>query len=139
MVKSNKVLYEKVNSIKKSDSEDKIRMELFSIFTHLVLSKSIFPRNSDLKDFVDSIDKEFKAYRPYLYNSRTTLLARILKDINNKEKINLYHLSLDLKKFVSEVIVEDQMSQTSNKNTNISTNEKNNYTDSLFRRFKRGD
>lgn len=139
-VKLNKIIHEKINTIKKSDSEEKIRVELFSIVTYIVLSKEIFPRNSNIKEFIEKVDDDFKNYKSYLYDSRTILLARILKDMSLKEKKFLYHFSLDIKKLLQEISVSQEISLTGSIERGKEAKKDNgNYTDSLFDRFKRGE
>lgn len=136
-IRSNQVILNKVMDIRKSDSEEKIRLELYSVVSYMILSTDIFPNNIDIKNFLENKDKVFKEFKPYLYLSRTILLGRVIKTINVQEKRFLYNFSLDLKEKLL-----NELESTENKSDKIKiTKEKNpnnpNYTDSLFNRFKR--
>ena len=71
---------------KRSDNE-KIRSSLYSVFVSILLSKEIFTKNDDIKEFLNAIDINFK---DYVYKSRTLILARVLRNIEKSEAEDLY-------------------------------------------------
>ncbi|QUW21362.1 hypothetical protein JSQ81_16365 [Sporosarcina sp. Marseille-Q4063] len=135
--KANQIITDKINMIRKSDSEDKIRVELYSIITFMILSTEIFPKNIDIKRFLIDKDDIFKEFRPYLYASRTILLARILRVISSKEKRFLYNFSLDLKSKLDEFSESENSGKLIVGKSSERSRKSKNYTDSLFERFKR--
>ena len=135
-LKTYRIILEKINNIKKSDSEDRIRTDLYSIVAFVILSEDIFSKNADIRDFLNDKDV-FKEFRPYLYFNRNLLLGRMLRVISEQDKRFLYHFSLDLKSILnkdlkSEGKYEIEFNQEIKKGSN-----EINYIDSLFDRFKR--
>lgn len=133
-------LKERVSTIKKADSEDKIRHEMYSIITSLILSKEVFNKNKKIKEFLVECHPVFKTYGDYLFDNRTLLLGKILREIKEQDKKFLYHFALDIKeeliKYIDKENTEDIVSneyQISEKNKKGNKN----YTDALFQRFKR--
>ncbi|RST58590.1 hypothetical protein D5F11_016275 [Siminovitchia terrae] len=60
-------------------NNEELYIELIGLNTLLLLSKELFARNNDIKDYIESIFKlEFKNY---LYMSRTLLVARVNRHI----------------------------------------------------------
>ncbi|WP_313757088.1 hypothetical protein [Tissierella sp.] len=61
------------------------RLLFMGIIYELILRKDIFPRNDDLKGFINNIFvKKFNnktPFKEYLYNSRTLLASRLQKNI----------------------------------------------------------
>lgn len=140
-----KYIYEKVSKIKKADSEDKIKLELYGVVSSFLLSEEIFKRNSEIKDFLENSSDKFKEIKPYVYLSKTLIIGRISREIEKESKLFNYNFALDIKAYIenwiketddSDVIEEpNRMSDTLKKNDI----KKKNYTDSLFERFKRGE
>ncbi|QDQ01176.1 hypothetical protein FOH38_12330 [Lysinibacillus fusiformis] len=135
-------LKERVSTIKKADSEEKIRFEMYSIVTSLILSKEVFNRNINIKEFLDECHPIFKTYGDYLFDNRTLLLGKILREMKEQDKKFLYHFALDIKEELIRCIDKENNEDTPSNVNQISVkNNKgknnNNYTDALFQRFKR--
>lgn len=63
--------------------------------TEMIFNKELFPRNKDLHEYINLYEAllGIDPYKDYLYKSRTTLAARVVKDLffnigekNNNEK-----------------------------------------------------
>lgn len=72
-----------ITTNKLSTSQSKLLF--MGMIYEIILRKDLFPKNSDLKSFVDKIFKKYfvgkEPLRDYLYLSRTILGARIQKEI----------------------------------------------------------
>lgn len=63
---------------------------LYGGFIPALLSKTLFPKNSDVKNFLENNDILFK---DYVYSSRTQVvarIARIIEKMSNEEKKKLF-------------------------------------------------
>lgn len=92
----------------KNELKNKIvsKYKLIGISSEVILSFEIFKKNTDLEEFIQDIFS-FE-FRPYVFKSRTLLVSRVIRIIENgsstdvsKYKSNLYRflegLSLDAK------------------------------------------
>lgn len=139
-----KHIYEKVSKIRKADSEDKIKIELYGVVSSLLLSE-IFNRNNEIKDFLENSNDKFKEIKPYVYLSKTLIIGRISREIEKESKLFNYNFALDIKAYIENWIKEtddgDVIEEPNRKSDNLKKDDikKKNYTDSLFDRFKRGE
>lgn len=74
----------KVNLLDNRLSIYSLKLNLYSILPSYILSKKFFEHNIDLKLFTDAIFLK-NPFKDYLYDSRTLLLARIIRAINETE------------------------------------------------------
>lgn len=148
-------LHTRISNIKKADSDEKIRFELYSIVTAFLLSTEIFSRNSQIKDFLTTSNQVFKNIKPYAYDNRTVLLGQVLRIIKEETKGSNYNFALDIKNYLEEILstisLNDNFSKSKSETDNLRVKEidgknkqnaekkRKNYTDSLFDRFKRGE
>lgn len=139
-----KIIYEKVSKIRKADSEDKIKLELYGVLSSFFLSE-IFDRNSEIKDFLENSNDKFKEIKPYVYLSKTLIIGRISREIEKESKLFNYNFALDIKAYIENWIKEtddsDVIEEPNKKSDNLKKDDvkKKNYTDALFDRFKRGE
>jgi hypothetical protein len=139
-----KNIFEKVSKIRKADSEDKIKLELYGVVSGFLLSE-IFERNSEIKDFLENSNDKFKEIKPYVYLSKTLIIGRISREIEKESKLFNYNFALDIKAYIENWIKEtddsDVIEEPNKKSDNLKKDDikKKNYTDSLFDRFKRGE
>lgn len=109
-----------ITSNKLSTSQSKLLF--MGIIYEIILRKDLFPRNSDLKEFVDKLFAKYiynkEPLRDYLYLSRTLLSSRIQKDIlQNLE----YNQIIDIVNKIYEVFPIDEPQKSSNtRNSNNS-------------------
>lgn len=75
--------YAKISSIGKLKNIDLIRFEIYALFCTIVLDKERFKYNSDLKQFIQKFVQPFNYSfdKEYLFQSRTTLVAKIIRQI----------------------------------------------------------
>ncbi|MBU7595728.1 hypothetical protein [Metabacillus halosaccharovorans] len=136
-----KLIFDKVSKIRKADSEDKIKIELYGVVSSFLFSKEIFKRNSDIKVFLENSNDKFKEIKPYVYVSKTLIIGRILREIEKESKLFNYNFALDIKSYLEDLIKQrDLLEEDNKKSEKLKNNDINkiNYTDSLFDRFKRG-
>lgn len=60
------------------------RYKMTGIVTEILLSKDVFPRNEDISAFLKNVFDI--AYKEYVLKSRTTILARCIRDIHMVEE-----------------------------------------------------
>lgn len=136
-----KQLYIQVSSIKKTQSEETIKIELFSIMTSFILSEEIFKRNFQIKNFLENANPYFeKELLPYVYDNKALILGRVLRIIEKQDKNFNYNLVLDIKRFLNKFHADDINTHTEPQRKTVRKKiAKENYTDKLFERFKRGE
>ncbi len=59
------------------------RYKVVGIVTEILLSKEVFPRNEDISAFLRNVFGI--SYKEYVLKSRTTILARCIRDIHTTE------------------------------------------------------
>lgn len=84
----NKQLQKKIESLSINKEEETMRLELYGTLIPFLLSREEFKRNSDVRNFTDKliIKKELK---DYLFASRTQIVARIAREIENYDEEQL--------------------------------------------------
>lgn len=84
----NKQLQKKIESLSINKAEETMRLELYGTLIPFLLSKEEFKRNSDVRNFTDKliIKKELK---DYLFASRTQIVARMAREIENYDEEQL--------------------------------------------------
>ncbi|WP_304341241.1 hypothetical protein [Metaclostridioides mangenotii] len=96
------------------------KLYFMGLFFEVILNKELFPRNKDLKEFINEhIAIHFitkKRYKDYLFKSRTLLAASIIREIY----INVeYDQILEMVKELDLILPENLNSQNKkNKNKN---------------------
>lgn len=97
MMYTNLILYR--NELKNRNTP---RYKLIGIVVELLFSKEIFPKNSDIKIFLDEVmNIQFKIY---IMKSRTMIVARVSKMLAKQEIENQYNKALY--KFINDKIEE---------------------------------
>ncbi|WP_121615191.1 hypothetical protein [Virgibacillus halodenitrificans] len=78
-----------VSKLDKRSDIEYIRVSLYSVLVTILLSKEIFNKNDDIKDFLQAMNIHYKGY---VYKSRTLIVARVIRDIKSAddEKLHLY-------------------------------------------------
>lgn len=88
-----KQVVNKIEKLQNIREIENLRIELYSIFTILILSNKQFPKNIEIKSFLESFSIKFK---DYVYISRTTILSRTLRVINEANEDYLAKIVLIL-------------------------------------------
>lgn len=97
MMYTNLILYR--NELKNRNT---LRYKLIGIVVELLFAKEIFPKNSDIKTFLDEVmNIQFKIY---IMKSRTMIVARVSKMLATQEIENQYNKALY--KFINDKIEE---------------------------------
>lgn len=128
--------------IKKNNDIDKQKFLMFSIYSELLLSTSIFPHNSDLKEYIPNIlnqmnslsqdDKSSKdiTFGDYVYKSRTILVSRMIRLIEHSSQEQLKILLKNVEKKI--------VSSSPKKENKVNKNKKHvNKVDELLNQFGR--
>ncbi|EGO9396949.1 hypothetical protein IGJ40_001673 [Enterococcus sp. DIV0418] len=108
-------------------SIDIMRINLYGLISAVILSKTIFKRNSEISVFLELVNITVK---DYVMKSRTLLLSRIIRDI---EKMDADQLKKIQKETVNYLFsIQDIQEVTSKKN-------KRNSIDDVLEKFGRGE
>ena len=108
-------------------SIDIMRINLYGLMSAVILSKTIFKRNSEISVFLELVNITVK---DYVMKSRTLLLSRIIRDI---EKMDADQLKKIQKETVNYLFsIQDIQEVTSKKN-------KRNSIDDVLEKFGRGE
>lgn len=108
-------------------SIDIMRINLYGLISAVILSKTIFKRNSEISVFLELVNITVK---DYVMKSRTLLLSRIIRDI---EKMDADQLKKIQKETVNYLFsIQNIQEVTSKKN-------KRNSIDDVLEKFGRGE
>lgn len=123
-----------LSRLTKRTQEDELRFSLFGCSVVFFLSKGYFPNNKDIALFINSFHlypDETGPYRKYIYNSRTLLVARIVRDIYkaDRKKLNRYLNA------IKALVFSDTYAHSESQNKKS----KENYFDELFKQFGGSD
>lgn len=78
-----------ISSIDKRTNIENVRFSLYSIIVTILLSKSIFKRNSDIENYLISANLH---YKEYVFKSRTIVVSRVTRFIQTADHIELFNL-----------------------------------------------
>ncbi|WCT53834.1 hypothetical protein PQ456_11475 [Paenibacillus kyungheensis] len=67
---------------------EQTKMDFYAVLIPTILSKEIFRNNNDIKALSEKLKVE-KSLKDYLYDSRTALLARIIREVEANTEENL--------------------------------------------------
>lgn len=76
------------------------RYKLIGISSELILETRIFPKNSDIPPFLKEVFGV--TYKEYVIKSRTLMLARVVRQIDNTPTAEIEHLKRRLYQFLTE-------------------------------------
>ena len=103
-----KIVKEMLNRIEHQKDIENIRIHLYSIYTHVILTKELFNKNSDMEDFLCKLGLVCK---PYLLKSRTMVLGKVLRKIQRAQEEDLTLFIQVLNNFIQsdqEVLKHDE-------------------------------
>lgn len=107
--------------INSEDSNEEVIENLLflsvAVLSEIILEKLHFEKNIDLKEFTTEVLLE--SYRDYLFDSRPTLYARIIKDLRTYKKKNIGHfiqLERNIQNFLSTKNNLESNAEIQNKN-----------------------
>lgn len=95
--------------------EDQLRMDLYSTMIPFLLSKEKFKRNDDIKEFTNQL-KLKKEMKDYLFASRTQIVARIVREVEDFDEIQMKE-NIKIFKRYSSSNNSNQPLQKDNRNT----------------------
>lgn len=72
----------KLKNIKNMKDDEGIKIELYSIFISMILSKEEFKNNIEIKELFKELNIEV---RPYIFKSRTALVGKIVRVIERAD------------------------------------------------------
>ncbi|MBE6064822.1 hypothetical protein [Clostridium cochlearium] len=97
-----KLLIKRIKLIDNRSKDEVIRLELFATLIPYIFSKEVFKNNKDIKSFIDLLELQ-NEIKDYVYKSRTQIVARICKEIQNSERKALLHNAKVLKSSALEL------------------------------------
>lgn len=85
-----RVMIKKIISRTNTKNEDELRLNLYTVYCEYILSREVFKLNKDIKSFLEKNNMFFK---DYVYASRTVIISKVIRKIENgqKEDLNLYY------------------------------------------------
>lgn len=86
-------------ALDKKSNEEKLRINLYTIMITAILSKKIFKKNSDIPEFITKLNL---SYKEYVFKSRTLIVARIVREVENADKQKLLFFVSELKELLFE-------------------------------------
>lgn len=110
-----------LSSLSGRSTEETIRFNLFSVVTTIILSDAFFKKNSDIEAFFKETNVEFK---PYVFNSRTLIIARMTRYIESADYQELQAILKSIKDLVFD-------------NSTIYINKNKNDIDDILNQFDR--
>ena len=131
----NEFLKRNLNRLSSKSVPQEVRYYLMSIYGTILQSTTIFPKNIDIKPFVNSLPLE-REMRDYLFGARPAVIARIIKEINKSNDKNLY-VFLDSAKNLIDVNKSNDKKVT--RNSKKAYSEKDNYIDNLLNKYSRSN
>lgn len=103
-----KVLWRRIRQLEMKNDIDQTRMDFYSVLIPTILSTDIFKRNQDIREVVELM-KVKKSIGDYLYDNRTALLARLIREV---EKNDSEELAINIDNFkikILELIEQKQL------------------------------
>lgn len=126
---NNVFLSKSISDLNKKSNVEKIRYNLFSIYSSIVQSRVLFPNNKDIKKLTNNLPLSRPA-KDYLFAARPQIIARLVTEINNADDKNIYLFLEEAKKLIET----DNKASISPKNKESKTN----YIDNLLDKYSRG-
>lgn len=80
------------------------KYKIIGISSELILSKELFKNNIDLVSFIEVVFST--SFRPYVIRSRTLLLARISRLINDCSDEQLFNVKTKLYSYIGRVLTD---------------------------------
>lgn len=102
-----KLLWRKSRHLSLKPNIEYTKMDFYSVLIPTILSTDIFDKNEDLKILVDKFIVE-KPLLEYLYGNRTSLIARLIREIEKLDESALLKNIDILKDFLNEIFEESQ-------------------------------
>ncbi|ETT37531.1 hypothetical protein C161_13508 [Paenibacillus sp. FSL R5-192] len=108
-----RALWKRIKLLEVKKDSNQTRMDFYGVLIPTLLSRKLFKNNKDLKELTNKFKVQTEI-RDYLYDNRTALIAKLIREFekNTKEELE-YNVKL-FKKIVLEMI---------DKTGDISTNE----------------
>lgn len=95
------ILQSKINEISSKSNSAILRYNLYSLYTALLLNKSLFKHNDNIRPFLEKLNLNFK---DYVYRSRTLLLSRVLRKIEVATDEQLILFFIESKKIIKNSV-----------------------------------
>lgn len=95
-------------------------IDIIGLNVAILYSKELFKRNSDISEFLNEVYNI--NFLPYVMRSRTLIVARITRELNNKTPDELNQIRKKLVKFLNPE--SDVFTKSKTKNSKQNSNEK---------------
>lgn len=103
-----KVLWRRIKQLEMKNDIDQTKMDFYSVLVPTILSTDIFKRNPDIREVVELM-KVKKGIGDYLYDNRTALLARLIREIEKSDREDLAINIDNFKMKILELIEQKQL------------------------------
>lgn len=89
-----KMLWKRLKLLEVKRNSNQTRMDFYAVLVPTFLSRELFKNNRDLKGLTDKF-KVQTTLKDYLYDSRTALIARIIREIQENTEEDLeYNINI---------------------------------------------
>ncbi|MHB0801407.1 hypothetical protein PVK73_17500 [Bacillus thuringiensis] len=117
-----KMLWKRIKFLEIKKNSSQTRMDFYAVLVPTFLSRELFKNNRDIKEVTDRFRVE-TSLKDYLYDSRTALVARIIREVQDSTEEDLdYNVNI----FKERVL--DIMEKKGLENTNEVTKIINKYS-----------
>ncbi|MBU5351371.1 hypothetical protein KQI74_03705 [Paenibacillus barcinonensis] len=117
-----RVLWKRIKLLEVKKDSSQTRMDFYGVLIPTLLSRKLFKSNKDLKELTNKFKVQTEI-RDYLYDNRTALIAKIIREFEKNTKEELEYNVKVFKKKVLEMI-----DQTGDLSTNEVTHIINKYS-----------
>ena len=82
------MLWKRIKLLEVKRNSNQTRMDFYAVLVPTFLSRELFKNNRDIKEMTDKFRVE-TSLKDYLYDSRTALLARIIREVQGNTEEDL--------------------------------------------------
>jgi len=100
------VLWKRLKLLEVKRDSNQTRMDLYAVLIPIFLSRELFKNNRDIKEVTDKLRMK-TSIKDYLYDSRTALIARIIREIQGNTEEDLEY-NVEVFKEISLNILEQK-------------------------------
>lgn len=107
-----KVLWRRIKQLEMKNDVDQTKMDFYSVLVPTILSTDIFKKNQDIREVVELM-KVKRRIGDYLFDNRTALLARLIREIERNDSEDLAVNIDNFKMKILELIEQKQLIDSS--------------------------
>ncbi|MNO38127.1 hypothetical protein D3C76_282220 [compost metagenome] len=110
-------LWKRIKLLEVRKDSNQTKMDFYAVLIPTLLSREIFKNNREIKELIDKL-KTKTSIKDYLYDSRTALIARIIREIQSNADEDLV-INIKVFKEITLNLLEQKELIHTNEVTNI--------------------